>query len=271
MLACLVDGEISAWLAADDRGLAYGDGLFETLVMKGGQPRFWQLHMNRLGAGCERLQITMPPQELLLLEARTVAAGQRECVVKIILTRGSGGRGYRPGNSATPRRVVTAHDLPANLAELALVGVQARTCSIRLGLQPALAGLKHLNRLEQVMAGLELADTPGEEGLLLDQAGYINSALSGNLFLVSDDRLLTPRMDRCGVHGVVRALVLRDHKTRIELRRVHPNMLSEASEVFITNSVRGVLPVTGIDERRWPVGSFTRAMQDWFTQISEAS
>ena len=243
MLACMVNGEVSEYLAADDRGLAYGDGLFETLVVQGGQPRFWQQHMDRMGLGCERLGLSMPPQEVWLREAQTVAAGQPRCVVKLILTRGSGGRGYRPGGRSAACRIVSAHPMPDDLDAVHRNGVAARTCTIRLGFQPALAGLKHLNRLEQVMAGRELVDSPGMEGVMTDQEGYINSALSGNLFLVSEGRLLTPRMDRCGVHGVLRGLVLRDHKTRCELRRVHPNLLDEASEVFMTNVVRGVIPV----------------------------
>jgi len=271
MLACMVNGEISEYLAANDRGLAYGDGLFETLVVQGGQPRFWQQHMDRLGLGCERLGLNMPPQEVLLREAQTVAAGQPRCVVKIILTRGSGGRGYRPDSGGTVRRVVSAHPMPGDLDEIHRNGVAARTCSIQLGFQPALAGVKHLNRLEQVMAGRELSATPGLEGILTDQAGYINSALSGNVFLVSDGRLLTPRMDRCGVHGVLRGLVLRDHKTRCELRRVHPNLLDEADEVFMTNVVRGVIPVVSIDDRQFEAGPVTRDMQDWFREISEGS
>ena len=96
MLSCLVNGEIAEHVPADDRGLAYGDGVFETIAVLGGRPRLWQGHMDRLARGCERLSLPQPPQELLLREARTVAAGQKRCVVKIILTRGSAGRGYTP-------------------------------------------------------------------------------------------------------------------------------------------------------------------------------
>lgn len=270
MLSCLVNGELSSVVPANDRGLAYGDGLFETLVVQSGHPRFWQVHMDRLARGCDILGLVAPRQEILLREALTVAAGQRCCVVKIVLTRGVGGRGYRCTGAETPLRVVSAHAMPEDVAELQRRGLALRTCEIRLGFQPALKGIKHLNRLEQVLAGRELTDHPGHEGLLLDEAGYINSALAGNVFLVSDGRLLTPRMDRCGVHGVVRQLILRDHLARCDLRRVHPNMLDEADEVFVSNAVRGIVPVVSIDQRRFTDGPVTREFQAWFEALAEA-
>jgi len=269
MLACLVNGEISNYVRADDRGLAYGDGLFETLAVRRGKPRFWQRHMDRLAEGCQRLGIGMPPQALLLREVRTVSAGQALCVVKIILTRGGSVRGYRTEGAGPPCRVVSAHAFPQDTARQAIHGVTARTCSVRLAVQPALGGLKHLNRLEQVLAAVELAEQPGVEGILLDNDGHIISALAGNLFLASGSSLLTPRMDRCGVRGVLRGMILRDFKARCELRRITPDMLAEASEVFLCNVVRGVIPVIRIDAQEWPIGPTTRSLQEWFVGVAD--
>ena len=269
-LACLVNGEISAWVPASDRGLAYGDGVFETLVVEAGRPRFWQAHMDRLAKGCEVLGMAVPEQRVLLREVQTVAAGAPRCVVKIVVTRGSGGRGYAVPESSNPLRVVAAYEYPTAVEQAQRAGVQARVCSLRLALQPALGGIKHLNRIEQVLASAEMAAYPGLEGILLNQEEFLVSAISANLFLVCGQALLTPRMDRSGVRGVVRNLVLRDFKARAELRRITLDMLDEADEVFMCNSVRGVIPITAIDARQWRIGPVTREMQEWFARRKEA-
>lgn len=271
MHGALVNGEIAAFVAADDRGLCYGDGLFETLAVIGGRPRFWQAHMDRLEEGCRRLSLNPPAQATLLREVQTVAAGLPRCVVRITLSRGSAGRGYATGGERGVNRVVSAHDWPPGTAAAAEQGVEARTLELRLAQQPALGGIKHLNRLEQVLASLELADTPGLEGILLDREGHLISALSANLFLVSDGNLLTPRMDRCGVRGVVRGLVLRDFKPRCELRRITPDMLVEVDEAFVCNAVRGIVPLLRIDDLSWPIGPVTRELQAWFARRAEAA
>lgn len=268
-LACLVNGELSAWVPAGDRGLAYGDGVFETLVVESGRPRFWQAHMDRLARGCELLRFGCVDQSVLLREVKTVAAGAPRCVVKIVVSRGSGGRGYAPPETANPVRVVAAYEFPDGVEAARRDGIKARVCELRLALQPALAGIKHLNRLEQVLASLEMRAFPGQEGILINQEGYLVSAISANLFLVAGDRLITPRMDRSGVRGVLRGLLLRDFKARVELRRVTLDMLDEADEVFMCNSVRGIIPITGIDARQWAVGPQTRSLQDWYARRKE--
>jgi 4-amino-4-deoxychorismate lyase len=262
--ACLVNGEVYAYVPAGDRGLAYGDGLFETLVVERGRPRFWQGHMDRLQRGCSVLHIAMPPQELLLREVLTVAAGRSACVVKIILTRGAAGRGYAPPRDGQPTRFVAAYELPADLGDAQRRGVRGRVCDLRLALQPALGGIKHLNRLEQVLAAMEMRAHPGLEGILLNQEGFVVGAISANLFLVCGDTLITPRMDRSGVRGVTRNLILRDFKARTELRRVTPDMLEEADELFLCNAVRGVMPLVEVDGHEWPAGPVTRELQSWF-------
>ena len=263
LLDCLVNGEISRHVPVTDRGLQYGDGLFETLLVRAGVPRFWQLHVDRLATGCEVLGIETVPQSLLLREVQTVSAGLAECVVKIIITRGSSGRGYAPGDAAQPCRVVSSHPCPDDLATASRRGVKARICNLRLGVQPALAGIKHLNRLEQVLASAESNDAQMGEGILLDIEDHVISAIKGNIFLVSGERLLTPRMDRCGVRGVMRAAILKAFKPRCEQRRITLDMLPEADEVFVCNAVRGVVPVNSIGHWEYPGNSRTREIQDW--------
>jgi 4-amino-4-deoxychorismate lyase len=263
MLECLVNGEISTFVAATNRGLNYADGLFETLSVHKGRPRRWQAHMDRLGAGCERLGLPMPPQAVLLREVQTVSAGLVDAVVKIVLTRDGSGRGYMPPQDQSCVRIVSAHIYPENVAELAREGVKARICELRLAIQPALGGIKHLNRLEQVLASAELRDTGATEGILLDREDHVISAIAANIFLVMENRLLTPRLDLCGVRGVIRSLILAGFGARCEQRRIVVDMLQEADEVFICNSVRGIVPLTAIDEHEYRIGPVTRELQAW--------
>ena len=263
MLECLVDGEITTFVAASNRGLNYADGLFETLAVHNGLPHRWQAHMDRLGAGCERLGIAMPPQAILLREVKTVCAGTADAVVKIVLSRGGHARGYRPSQDAGCVRIVSAHEFPRDVDENASQGVKARICDLRLALQPALGGIKHLNRLEQVLASSESFPDGVSEGILLDREDHVISAIAANIFMVMDDRLLTPRLDRCGVRGIIRGQLLAAFSTRCEQRRIHLDLLQEADEVFICNSVRGIVPVTEIDNHDYAIGPLTRELQNW--------
>ncbi len=266
MLDCLVNGEIATQLPVTDRGLQYGDGVFETILVERGVPRFWQGHMDRLGIGCEALSLPLTPQHVLLREVQTVSAGRTRCVVKIIITRGQGGRGYLPPAEPDGCRIVSAYALDETPAAAAPQGITARICDLRLGIQPALAGIKHLNRLEQVLARAEWSDPAIREGILLDREDHVISATSGNIFLVFGERLLTPRMDRCGVRGVMRGAILQAFKSRCEQRRITLDMLPEADEVFICNAVRGIQPVVRIGPWEYQPGSHTRAVQDWLAQ-----
>jgi len=265
MLECLVDGEISDRISAADRGLQYGDGLFETLAVFSGQPRFWQGHIDRLSAGCKQLGLPVTPQSVLLREVRTVSAGQSNCVVKIIITRGTSGRGYAPRASSETNRIVCSYAWPVDPGNLVKTGIRTRVCDLRLGAQQALAGLKHLNRLEQVLARSEWKGHSIHEGILLDQEDHLISAISSNIFLVHSGRLMTPRLDRCGVRGVMRSAILNAFRDRCEQRRIMLDMLPEADEVFVCNSVRGIFPVTRIDHWEYAIGDVTREIQDWLS------
>ena len=271
MIECLVNGELSRHLPVGDRGLHYGDGVFETVAVFRSRPRFWQGHMDRLADGCSRLGLDAPAQEILLRELATVSTGHARCVVKIIVTRGEGGRAYLPPETPNGNRMVSAHEWPVGADAQAQHGIKARTCGLRLGIQPSLGGLKHLNRLEQVLAAREIAALPdAHTGILLDGEGMVVSALSGNLFLVSGNQLLTPRLDRCGVRGVMRGAILKAFKPRCEQRRIHPDMLAEADEVFTCNAIRGIQPVVQLDDFEWRIGPVTREVQAWLQELGTA-
>ena len=266
MYECLVDGEISGRISTADRGLQYGDGLFETIMVTGGQPRFWQSHMDRLAAGCERLGIAAVPQPILLRELKTVSAGQSRCIVKIIITRGSSERDYSPSGLTQSNRVVSSHPWPEAERDPGVFGIRARVCELRLGIQPALAGIRHLNRLEQVMARAEWDDPLVHEGILLDREDHVICGVSSNIFLVYAGRLLTPRLDRCGIRGVMRAAILGAFRERCEQRRLLLDMLPEAEEVFVCSSEYGILPVIRIDHWEYEIGPVTREVRQWLEE-----
>ncbi|MFT5372782.1 MAG: 4-amino-4-deoxychorismate lyase, partial [Lysobacterales bacterium] len=263
---CLVNGEILKFVPASDRGLNYGDGVFETIAVIQGRPRLWQEHMDRLAIGCERLGMEAPPQAVLLRELQTVCAGLQRCIVKIVLSRAYSGRGYSPLIGAAPERVVSSYLWQADSSNHTVTGVDAHICEIKLAIQPALGGMKHLNRLEQVLASRELDSVTEHEGILFDAEDHLISTISANIFMVYRGQVLTPRLDRSGVRGVLRSQILKVFKARCELRRISREMLDEASEVFLCSAVRGIIPIKRIDEIEYPIGPATREFQAWLAE-----
>lgn len=247
----LVNGSFDTRVAATDRGLLYGDGLFETLLVAGGAPCLWLRHLERLATGCERLKLAMPEPELLLAEVRSVIGEATVGAVKLILTRGVGGRGYRPDVDRSPTRIVQMFPLPEYPADWTEDGITARFCSTPLGINPALAGLKHLNRLEQVLARGEWRDPAIAEGVMLDTDGRVIEGTMSNLFVIRNKRLLTPRLDGCGVAGVMRGLTIDSARTldiTTDLTDLYPPDLRSADAAFFTNSLFGIWPIKRLDE-----------------------
>jgi len=255
----LVNGVAGGSIAADDRGLSYGDGLFETVLVVDGRAPLWSRHMARLAEGCARLLLPEPDAEQLARETARAGADLARAVVRITLTRGAGPRGYAIPDSAHATRIVAAAPAPKTSADWYHRGIRVRECVLRLSEQPLLAGIKHLNRLEQVLARAEWTDADVVEGILRDFGARVIGATAANLFAVIGGRLVTPALDRCGVAGVARAEVLA--RRECEVRDLTMEELMQADEVFLTNSVRGILPVTALDERRWPIGDVARALQ----------
>jgi len=261
-----INGMEAESLPVTDRGLQYGDGLFETIAVRAGEPLLWTRHMRRLQEGCSRLQIPRPEMSVLEAEATRVCAGVERGVLKILVTRGSGGRGYRPPQACLPTRIVALHPWPEYPEDCATRGVRVRICSTRLGLNPALAGLKHLNRLEQVLARGEWDDPHIAEGLMLDGSGRIIEGTMSNVFVVQDGRVLTPDLSCCGVAGIMRGMILEScERLSIPCRigELARRDLERADEVFLTNSLIGVWPVTGVENcGDYPVGPITRRLAE---------
>ncbi|HEY1589889.1 MAG TPA: aminodeoxychorismate lyase [Rhodanobacter sp.] len=256
----LINGVPTDRVPAMDRGLAYGDGLFESIRFVDTVAPLWTRHMQRLGNGCERLRIPAPDAAQLWHEAREVTRDMPQSVLRITVTRGVGERGYALPASSQPMRVVAAFTPPQVASEAYALGIRMRVCTIRLAEQPLLAGMKHLNRLEQVLARAEWDDPAIAEGVLCDSHGRVISATMANLFAVVDGVLLTPMLDRCGVAGVGRAEVLAAcPQTQVD--ELTLDALFGASEIFLSSSVRGILPVHSLGERVYVPGALTRQLQ----------
>ena len=258
-----VDGRPAAELPLADRGLAYGDGLFETIAVRHGRAALLSRHLVRLGEGLRRLAIDI---DLALVEAELTAfcAVLENGVAKLLITRGDGVRGYAAPQPAQSRRILLGNPLPAYPVGNAEQGVRMFPCTTRLAEQPLLAGLKHLNRLEQVLARNEWRDPSFSEGLMRDVSGRVIEGVFSNLFLVRDGVLLTAELSRCGVAGVMRAEVLAQAAqvgVALQVRDIGYDELLDADEVFLCNSLYGIWPVRELAASVWSVGPLTRKLQ----------
>lgn len=266
----LVDGAPEERVAALDRGFTLGDGLFETIAVRAGAPRFWSAHVERLREGCRRLALPPPAVAALARDAESLCAGADDGTLRITWTRGVGSRGYAPAADPVPTRVVAFHPGPAPVAR----ALALRWCDTRLALQPALAGIKHLNRLEQVLARAEWSDPAIDEGIMLARDGRVVECVAANLFLVDEGILITPDLADCGVAGTMRRRVLALAQALgldTAVRRVEIGEVEVADEVFVTNAVRGLAPVAMIADRRLPApGPLTRRLADELARQEQA-
>ena len=231
---------------ADDRGIAYGDGLFETLRVHRGKVPWWREHWSRLSLGAERLGIPLPDEARVREEAAALFADGGEGVLKLLLTRGAGERGYAPTMDPVPTWIVSRHAVPATSSR----GLHLHVCATRLAAQSTLAGIKHCNRLEQILARAEVERAGADEGLMLDSAGNAIGATAANLFAFIDGRWVTPAIVDCGIAGVCRAKLL-PTLDAVE-RALSLAQVEAADAVFLCNAVRGILPVARLGTRAWP-------------------
>jgi 4-amino-4-deoxychorismate lyase len=255
MNSALIDGRAGDSIDCSDRGLQYGDGLFETICCRDGQARWLPLHLERLQQGCARLRLPFREFELLRGEIGGLAAGQQRCLVKVIVTRGAATRrGYAPAGDEQPVRIVSRHDWPRpppRAGSHFRLGVS----SVTLGMNPLLAGLKHLNRLEQVLAQMARDAAGLDEVLMLSTAGEVIGGSMSNVFFADDSGLFTPALTDCGVAGVMRRLVLeaaaRQGK-RVCVRGVAPAELASVHEAFLTNVRWGLQSAQELNGRLLP-------------------
>jgi 4-amino-4-deoxychorismate lyase len=260
----LINGEQIDCLPTSDRGLLYGDGVFETLAIIDGNVRHWSRHMKRLQSGCERLGIEPVDIDLLESECKSLIEQADRAVLKIIVTRGSGGRGYRVDGESIPTRIVQVHDWPDFSPDYAAGGVAVRVCKTRMGHNPALAGIKHLNRLEQILARQEWNDPHIMEGLLLDSNDHIIEGTMSNIFMVKASVLKTPDLQFCGVAGITRAIILElasQQSIKMQIDQIELDELLQADELFLCNSLIGLWPVISLESNTFRKGRLTSRLQ----------
>jgi 4-amino-4-deoxychorismate lyase len=265
MTRVLVNGRAGAAIDPLDRGLLYGDGLFETLAIVGGRPRFLDWHLERLVGGARVLQFPSPDLDALRADIADLATGPR-CVVKIVMTRGLGERGYRPPLDPRPTRVVMASAWPSWPADAATAGIRLGWCRMRLARNRVLAGLKHLNRLEQVLARAEWDDGVMDECLMQDDCGRVISATQANLFACIDGAWVTPRLDECGVAGVMRRAFrgwCDDQGTPVVERTLEVADVAAATSLVLTNALIGAWPVATLDGRALSIAPAAGAFNAW--------
>ncbi|HWW78662.1 MAG TPA: aminodeoxychorismate lyase [Steroidobacteraceae bacterium] len=269
----LLNGIPDQQLSPFDRALHFGDGLFETIACRRGRPRFLSLHLERLHLGCTRLGIEPGNLDEIRAEIRALAREVDNAIIKLILTRGTAlARGYAVTGREKATRITFRYAWPSETPTESQDGIRVRTATLRLGENPALAGLKHCNRLEQVLARREWTDPGIAESLLFSSSGRLVSGTMSNVFIVEGSRLRTPRLDLCGVAGVMRRVVLREaERAGISIQEdvLRDDDVRKADELFLTNARIGVWPLRELDGRGMHPGPVTRRLQQIMTPLLE--
>ncbi len=267
-----VDGAETTLHSVLDRAFAFGDGVFETMLFVGGTLAFESMHLERLKEGCRRLSISIDDERirssisLVLSRLETLAVDR--AVVKLTVTRGVGGRGYAAMNCVLPTLVIGVFPYATNDTDLAQQGVGMMICDHRLSSNPVLAGIKHLNRLDNVLAKIECQQANKDDGVVCDQSGHVVEAVSSNIFLRFQHQWATPLLQSCGVFGITRRVIMEKlldcNETDISVEQ-----LLAADEVFICNSVNGIWPVREIADVNFNVGDTTLRLQSELQKLIE--
>jgi len=260
----IINGQPGDSIHVMDRSFMYGDGVFRTMRMKNGRVNSWHGQYRKLEADCQALDFLCPARSTLEQEIGLLAQDTPDCTVKIVVSRGEGGRGYGVSDSVSPNRVVLSAPLPVYPSHFWQSGVRLHVCEMRMSHQPRLAGIKHLNRLENVLARMEWTDPNTPEGLMLDIDGWVIEGTMANIFMRQGNTLLTPDLSECGVAGLQRDRILAfasqcDLVTQVS--NISLKSLLQAEEVFVCNSVIGVWPVNQIGAHAIPLGATSAQMQ----------
>ena len=258
----LINGSFDATISPFDRGFAYGDGVFRTLVMRNGVPESWPQHYQKLVADCAAINIVCPSAELLMSDLQQLflidaQSDKKSSVAKIIITRGEGNRGYTPPAITAPMRVVTKSPMPEYPETRFTDGVNLTVCETRLAAQPLLAGIKSLNRLENVLARMEwnehtFNDIAISDGILLDANDNVIECTAANIFARFSNTLITPSLTQCGIAGITRQRIIELAHTlslKISIETFSLEKLLMADEVIICSSLYGAFQVQSIQEK----------------------
>ena len=263
----LINGESKNTININDRGFLYGDGLFETMAILNGKIQLWEAHWQRLSFGCKQLSIELPNKNTIENEIKILIEhnNEKQFVIKLIVTRGEGQRGYRFSKEQHATRILSSHAWPNYLEKHQAEGVDVCYCETKLSENEKLAGIKHLNRLEQVLARNEW-DDEFQEGLMLTTKGNVVDGTMSNFFAVQDNKIFTPNLSLCGVEGVMRKTVIKAAKEKgysIYEKDFNKAEVEQADELFLTNSLFGIWPIKIVGKTRFTkVGNITKELQE---------
>ncbi len=256
----LINGKSTDAVSLYDRGLQYGDGLFETIAVEDESLLCWDEHLERLQSGCSRLKIPIPNQDTLSAESQRLISSVKRGIIKIIITRGQGGRGYASPVNIEPTRIISLYPWPEYSFGNSDDGINVRVCNYRYAHNSMLAGIKHLNRLEQILARSEWTDSSIAEGVVLDHEENVIEGTMSNVFYIKNNTLYTPELSACGVDGVIRKKIITlaaELHLEICINKISLKSLMDADEAFMCNSIIGVWPIKKIDRKSFEVGDKT--------------
>ncbi|MCW8330810.1 aminodeoxychorismate lyase [Photobacterium sp. SDRW27] len=260
----LVNGFAQSTVSVTDRAMQYGDGCFSTILVEQGKPRLWSLHLQRLKKNVVAFNVAEPDWQQLTEQVHQLAARYPgKGGVKVLISRGAGGRGYSPTGCASTQVIVSDFAWPPHYEQWQQQGIPLGVCQQRLGLSPMLAGFKHLNRLEQVLLKQEIEHNNWLDAVALDVEGNVIEASASNIFWRKGNTLYTPELDMSGVHGVMRAHIIElivGTGYCLEFVKNPLDVLLCADEVFITNALMALVPVTEINGIRFTARSALNAL-----------
>jgi len=261
----LVNGELIDSISVFDRGLAYGDGLFETILSIDARIPFWQYHVERLELSLQRLFFPSVDTVSVLKDICQYLKPDSEQIIKIIITRGEGQPGYSAKNLKQPNIIIfiktRSSDSKNHLSSPATV----KFCNTRMAYQPQLASMKHLNRLEQVLARKEVDELNTDEGLMLGMQGEVIEATQHNVFLVKKNELFTPELTQCGVAGIMRDRVIkvaRSINIPVHIQQLGKDSFLAADELFLTNSINGLWPICELEDKTFCSNKVTYQLKE---------
>ncbi len=266
----IINGKEQSDISIFNRNFQYGDGLFETCIVRDNYILFWEKHLSRLEIGCRKLKIKNIEESLWLKDIKKALSltSKKNCVLKLVLSRGNTERGYSYPDDILPVRVVIVSELKNTHAKesYSLEYAQSGYHS-----NPNLAGIKHCNRIEQILARSSLK---ADEAIMLDENQNIISVTQGNIYFIFGQRLVTPRLDRCGVVGSRRSLILElaeSIELHVEQIDISINEVKKADEVFISNSIIGIQSVNSIEDFQFRKRSLTEQIKTAFESVTQDS
>lgn len=255
-----VNGEKTDKVSVLDRGFSYGDGIFTTIKVANSHCELLPQHIERLQQGLIKLSIASIDFENLFEDLTAKSKNLQNGVLKVIITRGQGKRGYSSVGCDSPTIVISASSVAPSYQQWQQEGVELGVSTIALGINPLTAGIKHLNRLEQILVKQQIDDNKWTDAVVLDCQGHVIETSMANIFLCKDNIVYTPCLTSSGVKGLMRQQVINyldDNNIDIIEDRFKFGAIINADEIFITNCLMGVVPITGVDTTAFSIGKIT--------------